>query len=262
MKILIADDEPLARDRLSHLLEEIDHGFQLSFAQNGIEVIKQVNQTCPDIVLMDIRMPGMDGLEAARHLSEINNPPAVIFTTAYDEYALNAFESQAVDYLLKPIRKEYLQKALHKCTRLNKLQLEKLNEQVPQANSRTHIAAQLRGNILLVPIEDIISFLADHKYTTIQYQKNNIIKETIIEETLKSLEHEFTQDFLRIHRNALIRKDKIESLEKQQDGHVVVHLSHIETGIEVSRRHLAEVRRWLLGAESLNINNSSCRNEK
>jgi len=247
MNILIADDEPLASDRLGHLLNEIDPCFHLSFAQNGIEVIDQVNQNCPDVVLMDIRMPGMNGLEAAGHLSEMSNPPAIIFTTAYDEYALNAFESQAVDYLLKPIRKEYLEKALQKCTRLNRLQLERVNEQSPQAASRTHISAQIRGNIILVQVEDIVCFLADHKYTTVHYYKKEQLQETIIEETLKSLEQEFAMDFLRIHRNALVRKDKIESLDKQADGHVVVYLKHSKTAFEVSRRHLAEVRQWLKG---------------
>lgn len=160
-------------------------------------------------------MPGMDGIDAALILSEIDNPPAIVFTTAFNEYALDAFKSEAVDYLLKPIRKELLEKALKKCSKLNKLQLEKMALQTEESTIRTHIAAQIRGNISLIAVADIACFFADHKYTTIQYYKNKLIKETIIEETLKSLEQEFQQEFIRIHRNALIRKNKIELLEKQ-----------------------------------------------
>ncbi len=109
MKVLIVDDEPLARERLKILCQEIDKDFELLEAQNGLQAVETVNQYEPDVVLMDIRMPGMGGLEAAQHLMTMDNPPAIIFTTAYDEYALQAFEAQAVDYLLKPIRKDKLQ---------------------------------------------------------------------------------------------------------------------------------------------------------
>ncbi|MBE9526589.1 MAG: response regulator transcription factor [Proteobacteria bacterium] len=245
MKIIIADDEPLARERLAHLMTEINDQYMLEFARNGLDVIEQFNKSSADIILMDIRMPGMDGLEAARHLAELDEPPAIIFTTAYDEYALDAFKSEAVDYLLKPIRKELLDKALKKCSKLNKLQLERVTLQTQESPKRTHIAAQIRGNILMIDVDDIACFQADHKYTTVQYYKNNLIKETIIEDTLKSLEQEFSDEFLRIHRNSLIRKQKIESLEKLQDGHVFVLLKDMPNGIEVSRRHVAELRRWL-----------------
>ncbi|MCW8931812.1 MAG: LytTR family DNA-binding domain-containing protein [Gammaproteobacteria bacterium] len=245
MKILIADDEPLARERLLHIIKEINCDYQLIEAGNGLEAIEQVNQEEPDIVLMDIRMPGMSGLEATHHLVASENPPAIIFTTAYDEYALQAFESQAVDYLLKPIRKERLEKALGNCSKLNKLQLEQLGKQNQEIAYRTHISAQIRGTILLIPIKDIYCFLADHKYITIKYNKQNEVAETIIEDTLKSLEEEFESIFLRIHRNALIRKDKIEALQKQDDGRVLLKLKGLSDGFEVSRRHLSSVRKLM-----------------
>lgn len=262
MKILIVDDEPLASDRLCRIVEEIaqktGEQYEAVTASNGIEAIHSANTYDADIILMDIRMPGMDGLEAARHLSALDNPPAIVFTTAYDEYALQAFESQAIDYLLKPIRKENLEKALHNCCKLNKLQLEVLELNNQQVLARTHITAQIRGNILLIPMEDIICFQADHKYTTVKYIKDTAqtensspenrlkttLAETVIEESLKSLEQEFKQYFLRVHRNALIRKDKIHSLIKQENIYVI-KLKQLNKGIEVSRRHLSEVRKWM-----------------
>ncbi len=245
MKILIADDESLARERLALLLKEINPEYQQIEASNGLETIEQVNEEEPDIVLMDVRMPGMSGLEAAHHLMNCETPPAIIFTTAYDEYALQAFESRAVDYLLKPIRKERLEKALEHCSKLNKLQLEQLGQQNQEVSYRTHISAQIRGTILLIPIKDICCFLADHKYITIRYNKEGVLAETIIEDTLKSLEEEFSSLFLRIHRNALIRKDKIEALEKQQDGRILLKLKKLPEGLEVSRRHLSSVRKLM-----------------
>lgn len=243
MKILIADDEHLARERLIYLLNEINRDYIIMLAANGLEAIEQVNDAEPDVILMDIRMPGMGGLEAAKHLAGMDKAPAIIFTTAYDEYALQAFESQAIDYLLKPIRKERLEKALSNCSRLNKLQLEQVGRQNHDISFRTHISAQVRGTLLLVPIKDICCFLAEQKYITVKYDKEGDIAETIIEDTLKSLEKEFASDFLRIHRNALIRKANIEALQKQRDGRVLLKLKGLEAGMEVSRRHLSSVRK-------------------
>ncbi len=262
MKILIVDDEPLATERLCQIVteiaEEIDEQHKIYTACNGIEAIKSANRYDPDIILMDIRMPGMDGLEAARHISALDEPPAIVFTTAYDEYALQAFESQAIDYLLKPIRKESLEKALKNCCKLNKLQLEVLSLKNQKDFARTHITVQIRGNILLIAVENIICFLAEHKYTTVKYTKDELLmersvqdnptetalEETIIEETLKSLEQEFSQYFLRVHRNALIRKDKIQSLIKTENTYIV-KLKQLHKGIEVSRRHVSDVRKWI-----------------
>ncbi len=245
MKLLIVDDEPLARERLQLLCQEINSGFELLQAENGLQAIEQVNNAEPDAVLMDIRMPGMGGLEAAQHLMTLNKPPAIIFTTAYDEYALQAFEAQAVDYLLNPIRKEKLMQALEKGTRLNKLQLEHIGRQNTEVPYRTHISAQVGGSILLIAISDILCFLADQKYITVKYFKDEQLMETIIEDTLKSLEGEFEGEFLRIHRNALIRKKHIEALQKLPDGRTVIKLKELHEGLEVSRRHLSIVRKLM-----------------
>jgi two-component system, LytTR family, response regulator AlgR len=246
MKILVVDDEHLARERLIFLLKELDTNGEIFTAANGLQAIEEVENMQPDVVLMDIRMPGMNGLEAAKHLTGMENPPAIIFTTAYDEYALQAFEFHAIDYLLKPIRQQRLEKALQNCKKLNQLQLEQLELKNQDKNSvRSHISSQLGGAILLVPVKDIYYFLADNKYITVKYIKEGFIAETIIEDTLKSLEDEFSGLFLRIHRNALIRKDKIEALHKQNDGTVLLKLMNIEQGLEVSRRHLSSVRKLM-----------------
>ena len=247
MKVLIVDDEPLARERLKMLCQEIDKNFELLEAQNGMQAVETVNQSEPDVVLMDIRMPGMGGLEAAQHLMTMDNPPAIIFTTAYDEYALQAFEAQAVDYLLKPIRKDKLQQAMEKGARLNKLQLEYIGQQNQEVPLRTHISAQVAGSLLLIPIADILCFLADQKYITVKYLKDGQVVETIIEDTLKSLEEEFADDFIRIHRNALIRKNRIEGLHKQPDGRTLLKLLQLDEGLEVSRRHLSAIRKLIKG---------------
>ncbi len=247
MKVLIVDDEPLARERLKMLCQEIDKNFELLEAQNGLQAVETVNQSEPDVVLMDIRMPAMGGLEAAQHLMTIDNPPAIIFTTAYDEYALQAFEAQAVDYLLKPIRKDKLQQAMEKGARLNKLQLEYIGQQNQEVPLRTHISAQVAGSLLLIPIADILCFLADQKYITVKYLKDGQVVETIIEDTLKSLEEEFADDFIRIHRNALIRKNRIEGLHKQPDGRTLLKLLQLDEGLKVSRRHLSAIRKLIKG---------------
>jgi len=245
MKILVVDDEPLARERLIYLLTEIDSAYLLSEASNGLEAIEQAAKEEPDIILMDIRMPAMDGLEAAHHLLKSDKQAAVIFTTAYDEYALQAFETHAVDYLLKPIRKERLEKAIKSCSKLNKVQLEQLGMQNNKVNYRTHISVQIAGNLFLVALEDIVYFLADNKYISVKYYKEGVLAETIIEDTLKSLEAEFKHEFLRIHRNALVKKDHIEALKRQDDGHFLIKLKNIPEGFEVSRRHLASVRKLM-----------------
>jgi two-component system response regulator AlgR len=243
MKILIADDEPLARQRLQHIVNEINNDYVVSEAANGLEVIERVNQFDPDVVLMDIRMPGMDGLEAAQHLASLESPPAVIFTTAYDEYALQAFSANAIDYLLKPLRKQQLKASLHSCRKLNKMQLEQLFLTNQKQPLRTHISTQVGGNIFLIPVSDIVAFYAEHKYVSIKYYKQQVLTETVIEDTLKSLQREFSRLFIRIHRNALVKRDQIEALQKQHDGRVLLKLKGIDAGFEVSRRHLAQVRK-------------------
>jgi two-component system response regulator AlgR len=238
VNILITDDESLARQRLMRLLDNCGD-FELHEAETGIEAVEKCHQQAIDLVFLDIRMPDMDGLEAAWHLAQMDTPPAVIFVTAYDDYALQAFSVNAIDYLLKPVKQEQLQQALNKASRLNRVQLNKVVEEIPNKPKRQHISAQLRGEIKLVPINEILFFQADQKYVNVHHKGG----EVLIEEPLKQLEQELGDRFIRIHRNALVNKQYITGLIKTSEGHLQLTLRHTEQTLEVSRRHAPEVRK-------------------
>ena len=239
MKILVVDDEPLARQRLRHLLRDQQDCEVVGEAGNGREALEKTQQLKPDLLLMDIRMPGMDGLEAARHLDLMENPPAIIFTTAYNEYALEAFDVHAIGYLVKPVRAEKLQKAIASACRPALAQLASVDESNPVPNTRNYISARVRGNIVLVPVSDIYYFHAEQKYVVVRHKGG----ELLIEEPLKSLEEEFSEQFLRIHRNALVAKNYLSGFSKNKEGHWRVTFRDIEQSLEVSRRHTAQVRK-------------------
>lgn len=242
MKILIVDDEPLARSRLQTLLEMRPDLQIVGEASNGRQALELVQQHQPDVVLLDIRMPGMDGMEAAEHLNKLPSPPAIIFTTAYDQYALQAFKSHAVDYLLKPIKQQQLHQALQAATQLTRAQLQSLAQlQQEQHSTPMHISARVQGGVRLVPINEVLYFLAEHKYVTVCYRGG----EVLIEEPLKSLEHKFTDQFIRIHRNALVARRFIKALRKDSEGRVLLQLQHGDKQLEVSRRHLPQVRQLI-----------------
>jgi len=236
MKILVVDDEPLAQQRLQQLVNEF--ASEVYLANNGLQAIESCQQNEPDVVLLDIRMPGMDGLESAQHISAMEKAPAIIFITAYDEYALDAFKVHAVDYLLKPVRAEKLKDSLDRACQLNRAQLQAIN---PESKARKNIAAKISGNIKLIPLQDILYFQAEQKYVTVKHLNG----ETIIEDTLKELQVEFEQDFMRIHRNALIAKKFITGVKKKSDGHTFVTIHGDEKLLEISRRHLSAVKKLI-----------------
>lgn len=241
MKILITDDEPLARARLHRIIDELDDYSVAGEAENGKDALLLCSRLNPDIILLDIRMPGMDGLEVALHLSNLENPPAIIFTTAFSEHALAAFSSQAVDYVLKPIRPERLEQALSKAHKVNRAQLLELGKQDAEAHTRTHISAQISGKIQLVPIEDVLYFRAEQKYVTVCHKEG----EVLIDEPLKSIENEFGDRVLRIHRSTLVAKAHIGGLQKNKEGQWVISLRGSDDQLEVSRRHMTLVRKQL-----------------
>lgn len=240
MKLVIVDDEKPARDRLTRLLDRLPDYRLVGTAANGQEALNVVEQQAPDIVLMDIRMPGMDGLEASRQLMQQDNPPAVIFTTAFSDHALEAFETHAIDYLLKPVKIDRLEQALKACERTNRAQLKENLGDIETASARSHICARMRGNLQLIPLQDIFYFQAELKYVTVRY----VGGEVLIEEPLKKLEQEFDGSFVRIHRNALVRIDKISGMKNSPEKHQI-QFAEIDDLLEVSRRHLSGVRKLL-----------------
>lgn len=240
MKVMIVDDEPPARERLKALLQEIPDTEITGEAANGREALEQLAHAQPDVVLLDIRMPVMDGLETARHLAVLQDPPAVVFTTAYNEFAVEAFDAQAMAYLLKPVRQEKLAAALKHAGHLNRVQLSRLAART-QAPARQHICAKLRDRLHVVPVDSVLAFVADQKYVTVYHAGG----ELLIDESLKDLEQEFGGRFLRVHRNALVALNQVDHLDKDDGGHYRVHLRGNVPPIEVSRRLVAEVRERL-----------------
>lgn len=245
MRVLVCDDEKLARDRLVRLTESVADIEVVGEAANGREAVILAQSKRPDVVLLDIRMPDMDGIEAARHLLKLEHPPAVIFCTAYDEHALQAFKVQAVDYLLKPVAKEDLSAALDRVRNLSlsRSHLDALEQHVdPQGSRRRqHISARTHRGIELVPVDEVRYFLADQKYVTVKYPAG----EVLIDDTLKELEDEFGERFVRIHRNALVAVKWLEGMELANAGHYQVRLNEVEERLVVSRRHVAGLRKMM-----------------
>lgn len=254
LKIAIADDEALARNRLKDLLSEIENVTLIGEARNGQEAIDLANDEKLDLLLLDIRMPVMDGLETAAHLQKLAIKPHIIFTTAYEVHALQAFELNAIDYLLKPVRLERLQTAINKARTLKSaLNINQLEAMKPLRMVRSHFSIHERGRILLVPINEVIYLRAELKYVTVRTKE----REYLIEESLTMLENEFSESklgeqFIRLHRNCLVSKAYISGYEKRAnsiasednnenyvsngDAHWVALLKEIPDTIAISRR--------------------------
>jgi two-component system response regulator AlgR len=243
MDLLVVDDELLARQRLVRMIEKLDDCQVVGEAENAEEALASICAQDPDVVLLDIRMPGEDGLSLAHRIAELEDPPVIIFCTAFNEYALEAFGTLAVGYLLKPVKTEQLKEVLDKAQRVNKLQRAVVQEQrVPHAHpQRSHITAKTRRGVELIAIEDVRYFIADQKYVTVYHLGG----EHLLDETLKELEEEFGDNFLRIHRNALISVQHIEAVERNAQGHYQVRLSGTEHKPAVSRRHAGNLKTLL-----------------
>ncbi len=241
MDVIVVDDEPLARDRMVRMVSKMEGCEVVAQAENVEQALLAVAEHDPDVVLLDVRMPEEDGISAAKKITNMEDPPAVIFCTAYDEYALDAFSTDAVGYLLKPVKQEDLEAALLKAQKLNKVQLAALSERKAPADQRKHISAKTRRGVELIPLDDVRFFIADHKYVTVYH----IEGETLIDDTLKELENEFTNLFVRIHRNALVAIKAIEGMERNAQGQYRVRLKDIEEKPIVSRRHVSRLRELL-----------------
>ena len=244
LRLIIVDDEAPARRRLREALEDCGQAQALEIvaeADNGMDALEHIQRERPDAVLLDIRMPGMDGIEVAQHMQKLARAPAVIFTTAFDHYACQAFEVNAVDYLMKPVRAERLASALAKAQHLNLAMLDALREAHPK--SRTHLSLSEKGRLKLVPVDEILYFKAELKYVTVK----TFAQEFLLEESLVRLEAEFGDRFLRIHRNCLVARDKIEQIGKTpgtEEGHYV-RLRGLGETLPVSRRQYSQIREQL-----------------
>jgi len=238
LRVLVVDDEPPARERLKQLLAELPDTELAGEAGSGEQALAVAAATRPDVVLLDVRMPGMGGLEAARHLAALSDPPAVVFTTAYEQHALEAFDAQASGYLLKPVRRERLARALERLRLPTRAQRAVM---AGAGSGRTHVTARVRDQLKLIPLRDILCFVAEQKYTTVRHAGG----EDLIEDSLRSLEQEFQDEFIRVHRNALVAIGQIESLEREPDGRYAVRLRQGGGTLQVSRRLATEVLRRL-----------------
>lgn len=245
MNILIVDDEAPARDRLRRLLEEDHAHVVVGEAGNGKRALELAAELAPDVVLLDIRMPGLSGIETAQHLNTFENPPAIIFATAYDEYAIEAFEASAIGYVLKPVRRERLDQALELAGRLSNSVLGDVARKSGISDRRKHLCKQSQGELKLIPVSDVQYFLADQKYVSVFHANG----QDLIDDSLKVLEEEFADTFVRIHRGALVAVSSIESLRKAEDGRTQVMLrggsTEDDEKLIVSRRHLTNVKRRL-----------------
>lgn len=236
MRVFIVDDELPARNRLKELLSDCSEQLPLVVtgeAGNGMEALEKLAETPADVVLTDIRMPLMDGIELARHLGKLADPPVFIFTTAYDDYAIKAFELHAIDYLLKPIRLGRLFDALSRARSAVPVKTEVLRDLLPEA--RKHLSIHERGKIHLIPVEDVLYLRAELKYVTVR----TVEREYLIEESLTALEKEFAVRFVRIHRNCLVAKDAITGFERGDDegeNGWQIKLRGLEERLPISRR--------------------------
>jgi len=239
LRILIVDDEAPARNRLREVLADCASELPVTVAgeaASGREALAWLEGHAADVALLDIRMPEMDGIELARHMQGLSAPPAIVFSTAFDQHAIEAFEVNAIDYLLKPVRKERLLAALRKARLFAPGSLGGLTNQ-----ARKHLSVAERGKIILISVEDIVYLRAEQKYVTIR----TLAREFLSEESLTHLEQEFGPRFLRIHRNCMVAKDYVAGFEKRshaEDAEAganawAVMLRGLEEKLPISRRH-------------------------
>lgn len=236
MRVLIADDERLARERLERMVEQLGHIEVVASVADGGELWRALERETPDIVLLDIDMPGEDGVAIGTRLAALDWPPAVIYVTAHPQHALRAFGTHAVDYLLKPVSQDQLREAFEAAGRTTRAQ-----GQWHRADDR--LVARVGRSIQVLPTQSVIWFEADEKYVTAHLPEG----ERVLDLSLRQIEDRVGEDFLRVHRSALVAKRCIERLEHDGQGRHWVHLRGYPRPVEVSRRQVRLVRSWLTG---------------
>ena len=237
--VLVVDDESPARQRLTRLIEALPGYCVCGEASNGDTALEEANRANPDIVLMDVRMPGMDGIAAASHLAHLATPPALIFCTAYDDYALDAFRVEATDYIVKPVRRDALARALERAGRVNRLQQGTLQ---PNSSDDKAIVVRSQRGVERIELQWLYYAIADNKYVTLVHSQG----ETLCDYSLKELENAHPDRLMRIHRNTLANSNYLAALLKPGNSSHRARLSDPrQTLLTVSRRHAAKVREWL-----------------
>ena len=236
LRVFIADDEAPARSRLRVLLEDIRAALPTEVvgeSANAAEAIERLPASGAQVLLLDIQMPGMGGLELARHVSSLADPPAVVFVTAHDRHAVQAFELNALDYLVKPARAERLAAALRKAVTGGPARTDRLD--AARGGPRQYFSVVERNRITLVPVADVLYLKAEHKYVTLRTREG----EHLIEESLVAIEREFAERFIRAHRNCLVARRAIRGVERAPDVEEVqwqMVLDGLDERISVSRR--------------------------
>lgn len=272
MRVVVVDDEPLARRRLCDVLSDVRSQCPnevVAECANGREAVSKIELLRPDLVVLDVQMPGMNGIELARHLAALEAPPLIVFSTAFDDYALQAFEVHAIDYLLKPVRAERLRDCLQRVAvrlteRAAQMQVAKAAHVQAAAGDadwaavaqeagvhRRYLSVTERGSVLLIPVDDVLYFRAELKYTTIRTAE----REYLSEESLTSLEEELGERFVRVHRNALVSRAAIAGTTRATDpgdGETGEHswrvlLRGVHETLPISRRQWPLIKSLLRG---------------
>jgi len=231
LRLMIVDDERPARERLARLIAACDEAELVGQAADGQGLLSECRRLQPDVLLMDVEMPGRDGVSLARELGQLSAPPAVVFVTAFERYAVEAFDLQAVDYLVKPVRQDRLEAALLRVRQ--RLMLGRKSGPV--------LLARLGERVSRIPLADVRALLAEDKYVSVHHAGG----QALIEESLVNIEKRFPNRFLRIHRNALVSQPHLRALFRDGEGAERVELDDVEVCPEVSRRNLPAVRRVL-----------------
>jgi len=240
LKVLVVDDEPLARARMQTLLERLEQVIVVAQASDGYQALTACTQYQPDVVLLDISMPGMDGMETAQHINQLQPRPLVVFCTAYDQHALSAFEAAALDYLVKPVRVERLSAALARARMFvaGRQAIVTADQDNPQP---LVLHARMGTALRLIPIDSIFYLLAGEKYVSVYHSRG----EELIEQSLRSVEEQWSEHFFRIHRNCLVSRQKLLEIRQVTGGKIQAIVHGVSQPLRVSRRCLSLLKKTI-----------------
>lgn len=230
LTVIVVDDEPLAAERLADMIADLPNCRVLAKAANAQQTLALMSSQQPDVLFLDISMPGISGLELAKQLQGTKHPPFIVFCTAYEQHALQAFDAQAIDYLVKPVRRERLMESIERVVRLR--------NQINDDSSKQFVAANVGGVLRRIALNDILYLHADEKYTVVYHLGG----EHILDEPLKELEQRFPNQFTRIHRNCLVKAEQLLEIRRDMDGQAWAVLKDWPKALEISRRCASELK--------------------